>query len=90
MFNLDVSIDNQLRPRIRIKKELLLLPRFFIEGEYEYRSDFGWINELVNNKRYKEEIRWLIRASYILSRNFSIQGNYHNQYGWGGGLTVRF
>jgi hypothetical protein len=90
MFNLDVSIDHQLRPRIRIDKELLLFPRFFIEGEYEYRSDFGWVNNLNANKQFEGEEAWLVRASYILSRNFSLQGNYNNRYGWGGGLTVRF
>ena len=48
-FNVDVSMDHQLRPRIRLDRELLLFPRFFIEGEYEYRADFGWVNNLENN-----------------------------------------
>lgn len=89
-FNADVSIDHQLRPRIRLNRELLLFPRLFIEGEYEYRADFGWVNDLENNKSYEGETQWLVGASYILSRNFSIQGNYNNRYGWGGGLMVRF
>ena len=89
-FNVDVSMDHQLRPRIRLDRELLLFPRFFIEGEYEYRADFGWVNNLENNNSYEGETQWLVGASYILSRNFSIQGNYNNRYGWGGGLLVRF
>lgn len=89
-FNADVSIDHQLRPRIRLDREFLLFPRLFIEGEYEYRADFGWVNDLENNKSYEGETQWLVGASYILSRNFSIQGNYNNRYGWGGGLMVRF
>ena len=89
-FNVDVSIDNQLRPRIRLDRELLIFPRIFLEGEYEYRADFGWVNDLENNNSYESETQWLIGASYILSRNFSIQGNYNNRYGWGGGLLVRF
>lgn len=89
-FNVDVSMDHQLRPRIRLDRELLLFPRLFIEGEYEYRADFGWVNDLENNNSYEGETQWLVGASYILSRNFSIQGNYNNQYGWGGGLLVRF
>ena len=89
-FNVDVSMDHQLRPRIRLDRELLIFPRIFLEGEYEYRADFGWVNELENNKSYEGETQWLIGASYILSRNFSIQGNYNNRYGWGGGLLVRF
>ena len=89
-FNVDVSMDHQLRPRIRLDRELLIFPRIFLEGEYEYRVDFGWVNDLENNKSYESETQWLIGASYILSRNFSIQGNYNNRYGWGGGLLVRF
>jgi len=89
-FNVDVSMDHQLRPRIRLDRELLIFPRIFLEGEYEYRADFGWVNDLENNKSYEGETQWLVGASYILSRNFSIQGNYNNKYGWGGGLLVRF
>jgi CopA family copper-resistance protein len=90
MFNVDVSIDHQLRPRLRVDREVYLLPRFFLEGEYEYRADFGWVNDLEGNTSFEGEDEWLIRASYILSRNFSIQANYNNHYGWGGGLSVRF
>ncbi|MDA3943461.1 MAG: multicopper oxidase domain-containing protein [Bacteroidetes bacterium] len=90
MFNLDVSIDHQLRPRLRVDKEILLFPRFFLEGEYEYKADFGWVNDLDANTSFEGEEEWLIRASYILSRNFSLQANYNNHYGWGGGLSVRF
>ncbi|OBQ54730.1 multicopper oxidase domain-containing protein [Tamlana sp. s12] len=89
-FNVDVSLDHQLRPRIRLDRELLLFPKLFIEGEYEYRADFGWVNDLENNSSYEGETQWLVGVSYILSRNFSIQGNYNNQYGWGGGFLVRF
>ena len=89
-FNVDVSMDHQLRPRIRLDRELLIFPRIFLEGEYEYRADFGWVNDLESDKSYEGETQWLIGASYILSRNFSIQGNYNNRYGWGGGLLVRF
>ncbi|MCK9321730.1 MAG: multicopper oxidase domain-containing protein, partial [Bacteroidales bacterium] len=90
MFNVDVSIDHQLRPRVRVNKEILLFPRFFIEGEYKYRADFGWVNNLEDNTSFEGESEWLIRSSYIVSRNFSIQANYNSNYGWGGGLTVRF
>jgi len=89
-FNVDVSIDHQLRPRIRLDREILIFPRIFLEGEYEYRADFGWVNDLENNSSYEGETQWLVGASYILSRNFSIQGNYNNVYGWGGGLLARF
>ena len=90
MFNVDVGLDHRLRPRVRVDKEILLFPRFFVEGEYEYRADFGWVNDLENNKSFEGEDEWLIRASYIISRKFSIQANYNSHYGWGGGLSVRF
>ena len=88
-FNVDVSMDNQLRPRIRLDRELLIFPRIFLEGEYEYRADFGWVND-IGNTSYQGETQWLVGASYILSRNFSVQGNYNNRYGWGGGFLARF
>ena len=90
MFNLDLSVDHQLRPRIRLDRELLLFPRIFLEGEYEYRADFGWRTDFEERVDYEDETEWLVGLSYILSRNFSIQGNYNNHYGWGGGLLVRF
>ena len=89
-FNVDVSMDNQLRPRIRLDRELLIFSRIFLEGEYEYRADFGLVNDLEDNKAFEGETQWLVGASYILSRNFSIQANYNNRYGWGGGLLARF
>jgi len=89
-FNVDVSMDHQLRPRIRLDRELLIFPRIFLEGEYEYRADFGWANDLENNISFESETQWLVGVAYILSRNFSIQANYNNRYGWGGGLLARF
>lgn len=90
MFSVDVSLDHQLRPRIRIDREVLLFPRIFLEGEYEYRADLGWVNDLEDGTSYKSEEEWLVRISYMVSRNFSLQANYHNRFGWGAGLSVRF
>jgi len=45
---------------IRINKDILLLPRFFIEGEYQYISDFGWINDLGYNKKNTDETERVI------------------------------
>ena len=88
-FNVDVSMDHQLKPRIRLDREFLIFPRIFLEGEYEYRADFGWVND-IGDTSYQGETQWLVGASYILSRNFSLQANYNNRYGWGGGLLARF
>ena len=38
-------------------------------------ADFGLVNDLEENKNVEGEDEWLVRASYILSRNFSIQAN---------------
>lgn len=90
MFTLDLSLDHKIRPRLKLDRELLLFPRIFLEGEYEYRADFGLINNLESNPSYSGETEWLLGLSYIVSRNFSLQGNYNNHFGWGGGLSVRF
>lgn len=90
MFNVDISFDHQLRPRVRIDREILLFHRLFLEGEYEYKIDFGLANELENNTVFNQENKWVIKASYMISRNFSIQGNYASNSGWGGGLNIRF
>jgi CopA family copper-resistance protein len=89
-FNIDLSADHQLRPRIRLDRELLIFPRIFLEGEYEYRADFGLVNDFEEDVNFEGETQWLVGLSYILSRNLSIQGNYNNRYGWGGGILVRF
>ena len=89
-FNLDISLDHQLRPRIRLDREILLFSNFFLEAEYEYRADFGWVNKLEDANSYQGETQWLVGTSYMFSRDFSIQGNYSNRYGWGAGLLARF
>lgn len=95
MFNLDVRMDNQLRPQIGLSRSLMLFPKLMVFGEYEYQSDFGWVNNLIDEetgkpKDYKKEITWSAGASYFLSRNFSITGSYDNRFGGGGGFTWRF
>ncbi|PVX50089.1 hypothetical protein C7377_1739 [Balneicella halophila] len=90
MFNFDFSVDHQLRPRIKLDRELLLFPRMFLEGEYEYRADFGWVNDLENDKDYEGEHGWTLGLSYMISRNFSLHANYDNDTKWGGGLSIRF
>jgi long-subunit fatty acid transport protein len=95
MFNLDVRIDNQLRPRVAIGRELMIFPRLFVFGYYEYQMDFGWVNNLNEGSsggtvNYKDEITWNAGAEYMLSKNFSLMASYDNRFGAGGGLSVRF
>jgi len=96
MFDLDVRIDNQLRPQIGLAREFLIFPRTVAFGEIEYRADFGWVNDisqehnLVGGDLYSEELVWSAGLEFLLSRNFSLTASYDNRFGFGGGLTTRF
>jgi CopA family copper-resistance protein len=95
MFNLDVRIDNELRPQIGLGRELMLFPRTIVFGEIEYQADFGWVNNLnkedpLSNVNYREELTWVVGLEYFLSKNFSLMASYDNRFGAGGGLSVRF
>ncbi len=48
LVNLDVRIDNRLRPELRLSRELMIFPRTNLFGEFEYRADFGWTNRSLN------------------------------------------
>lgn len=95
MFNLDVRIDNQLRPQIGIARELMLFPRTLVFGKFEYQADFGWVNDLNKENpdkvvNYQEEITWSAGVEYLLSKNFALMASYDSRFGVGGGLSVRF
>ena len=90
LFDLDVRIDNKLRPRIGIGRSVMLFPRFSIFGYYEYQADFGAVNTLENEQNFNKEIVWNTGVEYLLSKNFSLTGSYDNRFGGGGGLSIRF
>jgi hypothetical protein len=90
MFNLDVRIDNELRPQFSIGRELMVFPRLFVFGYYEYQMDFGWVNNLGANTNFAHETVWNAGAEYMLSKNLSLMAGYNNRFGAGGGLSVRF
>nr|WKN35895.1 multicopper oxidase domain-containing protein [Tunicatimonas sp. TK19036] len=95
MFNLDVRMDNKLRPEIRVSREIMIFPRTAIFGNYEYQADFGLVNNLTEEGSdesvdYKGETTWSAGLEYFLSRNFSLMASYDNRFGAGGGLSVRF
>ncbi len=95
MFNLDLRIDHKLRPEVRINREVMILPRTAIFGNFEYKADFGWTTILVDETTglpvsYREEITWNAGVEYMLSRNFSLMASYDNRFGVGGGLSIRF
>ena len=90
MFDLDVRVDNKLRPRIGIGRSVMLFPRFSVFGYYEYQADFGLISNFENGKDYESEVVWSAGVEYLLSKNFSLTASYDNRFGAGGGLSIRF
>ena len=90
LFNLDVCIDNKLRPQISLSREILIFPRTAIFGEYEYQADFGWVDALPAGDNFAKEVTWNAGVEYYLSRNFSLMASYDNRFGAGGGLSARF
>src|SRR5699024_1716804 len=46
MFDLDVRIDHELRPEIRLRREIMIFPRTLIFGNIEYQADFGIVNDI--------------------------------------------
>lgn len=90
LFNLDVRIDNKLRPQISLSREILLFPRTALFGEFEYQADFGWVDDLPAGDNFAKEVIWNAGVEYYLSRNFSLMASYDNRFGAGGGLSTRF
>lgn len=90
MFNLDLRLDNKLRPQISLSREIMIFPKVSVFGEYEYQADFGWINDLPESKDFQQEEVITVGAEYFLSKNISLMGSYDNRFGAGGGLSVRF
>tara|TARA_R100001369_G_scaffold38462_1_gene64175 strand:- start:31643 stop:34309 length:2667 start_codon:yes stop_codon:yes gene_type:complete len=90
LFNLDVRIDNELRPQLSLSREIMIFPRTSIFGIYEYQADFGWVNDLPAGDNFEKEVTWSAGLEYMLSRNFSLMGSYDNRFGAGGGLSIRF
>jgi hypothetical protein len=90
LFNLDIRMDNKLRPQIGLSREIMIFPRTLLFGTYEYQADFGWVNDFEDQYNYQKEVVWNAGLEYLLSRNFSLMASYDNRFGAGGGLSVRF
>ena len=90
LFNLDVRIDNKLRPRIALGRSVMIFPRLSVFGYYEYQLDAGFVDDLPVNKDFTSETVWSAGAEYMLSKNFSLMASYDNRYGAGGGISIRF
>jgi CopA family copper-resistance protein len=90
LFDLDIRIDNYLRPQIGVGREIMIFPRTMLFGNIEYQADFGLVNDLPTGINYLDETVWNAGIEYFLSKNFSLMGSYDNRFGAGGGLSIRF
>ena len=90
LFNLDVRVDNKLRPQIGLQREIMIFPRTAAFGMIEYQADFGLVEDLPIGIDYDDELTWNAGLEYFLSKNFSLMASYDNRFGAGGGLMVRF
>jgi hypothetical protein len=90
LFSLDARIDNELRPRISLGRNIMIFPKLSVFGYYEYKLDLGLVNNLPLGTDYTSDTVWSAGAEYMLSRNFSLMGSYDNRFGAGGGLSIRF
>jgi len=71
-----VWVDTAGEMQLAVDKHLDLTPRIALFAEAEYDT------------REHEEIR--AGASYLMSRNLSLVGQWHSKFGWGGGLRWEF
>ena len=96
MFNLDFRVDNQLRPRISLEREVMVLRGLLLFGKVEYRIDPGAVNDLellgptAMQRGYAQEWKWNAGAEYLLSRCLSIKAGYDSRFGGGAGLSWKF
>lgn len=90
LFNLDVRIDNKLRPQIGLQREIMIFPRTAAFGMIEYQADFGLVDDFPMGIDYGDELTWNAGLEYFLSKNFSLMASYDNRFGAGGGLSIRF
>jgi len=69
-------VDTDGGVRITLEKEFQLTPRLALMGEVEYDSHDLWEGK--------------VGLHYTLAKNISIAGQWHTDFGWGGGIQVRF
>jgi hypothetical protein len=69
-------VDTEGGVRVELEKEFQLTPRIGLIGEVEYDSHDLWEGKVALN--------------YMLSKTISIVGQWHAEFGWGGGVQVRF
>jgi CopA family copper-resistance protein len=77
-FNIESRgwFDTDGGARVMLEKSLELTPRLSLTGEVEYDTHEDWEGS--------------VDLSYMLNQNISFVGNWHSEFSWGGGITIRF
>lgn len=77
-LNLEFSswVDTDGEGRFMLEREIALTPRLELFGEVEYDTLEKWEGKT--------------GLAYNINLNFSIIGQWHSKYGWGGGARIRF
>ena len=78
-INADLSINHKLEPRLGISGTLWLFPK----TEFFYAVESAFADELFSWE-------YNLGLEQMISRDFSIVADYHNHYGVGAGVEVRF
>ena len=71
-----IWLDSDGGARVALDKEFTLTPRLSLIGEVQYDTHDLWEGKT--------------GMSYLLTKHLSLLGQWHSEYGWGGGLQVRF
>lgn len=90
VLDTELGIDHKLRPEVNLNTHIPITQRFMATGHFEWKTDFGVIEELPVGENFEQEITYTAGFEFLLNKNFSIIGNYDNRFGWGGGLSWRF
>jgi FtsP/CotA-like multicopper oxidase with cupredoxin domain len=77
-FNLESRawVDTDGGGRIKLEKDFHLTPRLSLIGEAEYDSHTKWEGKS--------------SLQYTINKNVSLVAQWHSDFGWGGGIQVRF
>jgi CopA family copper-resistance protein len=75
-FETTAWVDTDGGARVIAEKEFALTPRLSLLGEVEYDTHDKWEGKA--------------GLSYVLTKTVSLLGQWHSEFGWGGGLQVRF
>jgi FtsP/CotA-like multicopper oxidase with cupredoxin domain len=71
-----LSLDDRGDSRVGLSKELQLTNRITWDNDLEYDTLLDW--------------DWQSTLSYRLNQEFSLDGSYHSEHGWGAGIRFRW